>query len=73
MSSGILFMCAWLAVKFMVDAISIVFIYWRLIHHVHRNGGGHGGDFYFLFWISLKFPVDIIFIIVYYMNNLGGG
>ena len=69
--NAILFMLIWLAVKFIVDSISIAFIFWRLVHHSRRNGGGsHGGDIYFLIWIAMKFPIDIVFIILYCMNNL---
>lgn len=67
MSSGILFCLIWLAVKFVVDFIGLIFIFWRLVHHIQPHGETtrHKGDAYFLGWLGVKFVMDIIFITLY--------
>lgn len=73
MGSGDLYFLGWLAIKFVVDLVSIVFIFWRLTHHSQLQGSGkHKGDFYFLTWLGVKFVVDFASI-VYIMWRLGNG
>jgi len=62
-----LYFLFWLAVKFIVDLVSLVFIFWRLTHHRNSRGEEHGhkGDFYYLLWLGIKFVIDSIMIVGY--------
>jgi len=60
-----IYFLSWLIIKFVIDLIGLLFIFWRLIHYSQlSNGvGRHKGDIYFLVWLSVKFVIDFISII----------
>ena len=68
MYSSDLYFLGWLTIKFVIDFISIIFIFWRLVYKGSDGGTGkHKGDFYFLTWLGVKFVVDfasIVYIII---------
>jgi len=73
MNNGDLYFLGWLVTKFVIDFISLIFIFWRLVY-VRFAGkiGKHKGDFYFLAWLGVKFVVDFVSI-VYILWRLGWG
>ena len=72
MGNFAIFFSVWLGVKFVVDFISIIFIFWRLVHHIQPHGEtvGHRGDAYFLGWLGVKFVVDIITTVGYVCGHI---